>query len=50
MMINEDPHVRASVMFGRGKFQNGVLIEPTEDFLVDPAKARQLEAFRNQIW
>ena len=50
MMINEDPHIRSSIMFGRGRFQNGVLIEPTEDFLVDPADAEQLETFRNKIW
>ncbi|TBU23410.1 acetyl-CoA synthetase-like protein [Dichomitus squalens] len=49
-MINEDPFVKSSVMFGRGKFQNGVLIEPTEDFQIDPTDAKQLEAYRNKIW
>ena len=49
-MINEDPFVRGAVMFGRGKFQNGVLIEPTEDFQIDPTDVKQLEANRNKIW
>ena len=49
-MINEDPYVKSSVMFGRGKFQNGILIEPTEDFQIDPTDPKQLEAYRNKIW
>ncbi len=49
-IINEDPHVRSSVMFGRGKFQNGVLIEPTEDFAIDPMDVKKVEEYRNKIW
>ena len=49
-IINGDPHVKCSVMFGRGKFQNGVLIEPTEDYTFDPKDTRKLEAYRNKIW
>ena len=49
-MINDDPHVHGSVMFGRGKFQNGVLIEPSEDYQIDPSDTKQLEAYRNKIW
>lgn len=37
-------------MFGRGKFQNGILIEPAEDFPVDPKNVKEVEAFRNRIW
>ena len=37
-------------MFGRGKFQNGVLIEPTEEEAFDPKDVKALEAFRNSIW
>ena len=33
-------------MFGRGKFQNGVLVEPAEDFALDPSDAVQVEAFK----
>ena len=49
-MINDDPHVKSSVMFGRGRLQNGVLVEPTEDYAFDPTDVKKLEAFRNQIW
>ena len=37
-------------MFGRGHFQNGVLIEPTKEFAIDPNNERQLVDFRNKIW
>ena len=37
-------------MFGRGKFQNGVLIEPTEAYVFDPSDVKKLEAYRNKIW
>ena len=49
-MINDDSHVKCSIMFGRGKFQNGVLIEPTEDYVFDPSDVKKLEAYRNKIW
>ena len=49
-MINEDPHVRASIMFGRGKFQNGHLVEPSGDFVIDPTDLKKVEEYRNKIW
>ncbi|KAI0350281.1 acetyl-CoA synthetase-like protein [Trametes cingulata] len=49
-IINADPHVKCSVMFGRGKFQNGILVEPREEFAIDPNDMKQVEAFRNMIW
>jgi hypothetical protein len=35
-------------MFGRGRFQNGVLIQPAEPF--DPDDEVKMAAFRNLIW
>ncbi|KAI0672433.1 acetyl-CoA synthetase-like protein [Trametes maxima] len=49
-IINEDPHIKHSVMFGRGRFQNGILIEPMPEFAIDPKDPAQVEAFRNKIW
>lgn len=49
-IINDDPYVKNSVMFGRGKFQNGVLIEPKEDYAFDPSDIKKLETFRNKFW
>ena len=45
-----DPHVKASVMFGRGKFNAGVLIDPRPEFVFDPADETKLIDFRNAIW
>ena len=46
----EDPHVRSCVVFGQGRFQNGVLIEPTPDCKFDPQDVKALEEYRNKIW
>ncbi|KAI0350560.1 acetyl-CoA synthetase-like protein [Trametes cingulata] len=47
-ILVQDPHVHACLMFGRGRFQNGVLIQPKEQF--DPNDEEKLEEFRNKIW
>ena len=49
-MINDDPHVKSCVMFGRGKLQNGVLIQPAEVLVFDPTDIKKLEQYRNLIW
>ncbi|PBL02838.1 acetyl-CoA synthetase-like protein [Armillaria gallica] len=49
-MLNQDPHVLASVFFGRGKFQAGVLIEPKTRFAFDPNDESKIAEFRNKIW
>ncbi|KAI0718411.1 acetyl-CoA synthetase-like protein [Cerioporus squamosus] len=47
-IISQDPNVQAALMFGRGRFQNGVIVQPKEPF--DPTDEETLEAFRNKIW
>jgi hypothetical protein len=37
-------------MFGRGKFQNGVLIDPEPQFAFDPKDVAKLQTFRGLIW
>jgi len=37
-------------MFGRGRFQNGVLIDPEPQFAFDPKNEAKLETFRGLIW
>lgn len=37
-------------MFGRGRFNAGVLIEPTDPYKFDPADQSKLIAYRNAIW
>ncbi|KLO12999.1 acetyl-CoA synthetase-like protein [Schizopora paradoxa] len=47
-IISRCPMVQTSLMFGRGKFQNGIIIEPKEAF--DPSDAKKLSRYRNSIW
>ncbi|KIM81361.1 hypothetical protein PILCRDRAFT_821447 [Piloderma croceum F 1598] len=49
-ILNQDPHVRSSVMFGRGQFNAGVLIDPAPEHIFDPAQGTLLGEFRNKIW
>ncbi|KAI0350279.1 acetyl-CoA synthetase-like protein [Trametes cingulata] len=49
-IINDDPHVKCSMIFGQGRFQNGVLVEPVEEHAIDSRDAKQLEKLRNMIW
>lgn len=37
-------------MFGRGRFQAGVLIDPKPQYKFDPSDEKQLAEFRNKIW
>ncbi|KAL4248625.1 Adenylate-forming Reductase [Abortiporus biennis] len=52
-ILEQDPHIRNAVMFGRGKIYNGVLVDPKPEFAFDPnAEDGEilLEQFRNMIW
>ncbi|KAJ7930505.1 hypothetical protein B0H13DRAFT_2532734 [Mycena leptocephala] len=49
-LLNQDPHVLSSVMFGRGRFQAGVIVDPKPTFKFDPADSIKLAQFRNKIW
>ncbi|KAI9464124.1 acetyl-CoA synthetase-like protein [Lactarius psammicola] len=49
-ILAQDPHIQSTVMFGRGRFQNGVLIDPKPQFAFDPKDEVKLEEFRNLIW
>lgn len=44
------PFVAGVVMFGRGKNQVGVLIEPNPANAIDPKDEQALIEFRNKIW
>jgi hypothetical protein len=39
-----------AVMFGRGRFHNGVIIEPKAEYAFDPSDEKKLTDFRNDIW
>ncbi|RPD63492.1 acetyl-CoA synthetase-like protein [Lentinus tigrinus ALCF2SS1-6] len=47
-IMMQDPNILAVVMFGRGRLQNGVLVQPKQPF--DPEDEDKLAEFRNKIW
>ena len=49
-MLNQDPRIQTAVMFGRGKVQPGVLIDPRSEYKFDPIDEEKLEMFRNLVW
>ena len=49
-ILNQDPHIQSAVMFGRGKFNAGVLIDPAPAFKFDPCNTTALVEFRRKIW
>ncbi|CCM00767.1 uncharacterized protein FIBRA_02808 [Fibroporia radiculosa] len=46
----QDEHVSGCVMFGRGRFQAGILIEPKPEYVFDPTDEVKLAEYRNLIW
>ncbi|KAH8114785.1 acetyl-CoA synthetase-like protein [Phellopilus nigrolimitatus] len=49
-IMTRSPLIANALMFGRGRFQNGVIIEPAVPFAFDPADGTRLAKFRNEIW
>ena len=49
-ILYEDPHVQNSVMFGRGRFNAGILVDPAPQYIFDPKDERKLAEFRDKIW
>ncbi|KAJ6458386.1 hypothetical protein C8R47DRAFT_1203181 [Mycena vitilis] len=49
-ILNQDPHVLSCVMFGRERFQAGVIVDPKPPFVFDPSDPEKLAEFRNTIW
>lgn len=49
-ILVQDPHIQSALMFGRGRFNAGILIDPTPSDVFDPRDEDQLAAYRNKIW
>ncbi|KAK0184736.1 NRPS-like enzyme [Armillaria mellea] len=45
-----DKHISGAVMFGRGKFQPGVLVQPSAELAFDPKDTKRLIDYRSLIW
>ena len=48
--MTQNPNIQSAVMFGRGKAQGGVLIEPAADLKLDVCNAAEGEQFIHEIW
>ena len=46
--MRTNPNVAIAIMFGRGRFQNGVLLHPPNP--VNPDNESELIAYRNLVW
>ena len=49
-ILDQDPLVISSVMFGQGRFNAGVLVDPISEQKLDSVDTTFLEEFRNKIW
>ena len=49
-LLNLDTHIAHCLMFGRGQFNAGVLVEPKAESKFDPQDTKKLAEFRNIIW
>ncbi|EGN97840.1 hypothetical protein SERLA73DRAFT_109083 [Serpula lacrymans var. lacrymans S7.3] len=49
-ILVKDLHVRHAIMFGRGRFHAGLLIEPRDEHKFDISDTEKLADFRNKIW
>ncbi|KAF5366566.1 hypothetical protein D9758_008985 [Tetrapyrgos nigripes] len=50
LILRKDEKIETVIMFGRSKFQAGVLVLPSKDFAFDPSDLTKLAEFRNAIW
>lgn len=49
-MLSKDPFVHGAMIFGRGRFHAGVLVQPKVPFEFDSADQKKVVDFRNLIW
>ncbi len=49
-MITTDKRIASAVMFGRSRFQPGVLVSPAPGYEFDPTNEKDLADFRANIW
>ncbi|KAI5119730.1 hypothetical protein M0805_008660 [Coniferiporia weirii] len=49
-ILKQDPHVQAAVMFGRGRFNAGVILDPRPEFKFNSGDTTALAEFLQKIW
>ncbi|KAF5379548.1 hypothetical protein D9757_009277 [Collybiopsis confluens] len=49
-ILQRDPRIKVALMFGRSKFQPGVLIVPSDEFAFNSSDLTRVAEFREAIW
>jgi long-subunit acyl-CoA synthetase (AMP-forming) len=49
-VVGANRYVNGTVMFGRGRNQVGIIIEPRPGYEIDVNDGTQLAEFRNKVW
>ena len=49
-ILARDAHVRSAVIFGRGRINAGILVDPAPADQFDPTDETKLHAYRELIW
>ncbi|KAF9812923.1 hypothetical protein IEO21_05878 [Rhodonia placenta] len=49
-ILRKDPYVSDCIIFGRGRFQAGVLVQPRSEIRLDLSDDARVASFRNKIW
>ncbi|KAI0070275.1 acetyl-CoA synthetase-like protein [Panus rudis PR-1116 ss-1] len=49
-ILNQDPYIQAAIIFGRGEYSLGVLVDPPTAHAIDPDDEEKLQEFRDKIW
>ncbi|KZV69420.1 acetyl-CoA synthetase-like protein [Peniophora sp. CONT] len=47
-ILQQDPHIHVAIFFGRGRFNNGVLVQPTRP--VNVQDVNEVAEFRDAVW
>ena len=50
VLIASSPFISGVCMFGSGRNQTGVLVEPRGAYVIDVTDNKQVAGFRNKIW
>lgn len=49
-LIGTSPMLTGAVMFGRGRDQCGIILEPTPEHAINPNDGVEVPNFRNAVW
>lgn len=50
LILNRDPAISGTLVFGRGKPQIGLIVEPKEDYILDLTDPTAVDGYIDLIW